>query len=177
MTIMVLELPRPPGGSFHDLRLVQPKFLAYVLSFVIIAIYWNNHHHLLQLVERIDGRVLWSNMFVLFWLSLVPFATAWLGEHASSRAPVVVYGAILLGAGVGYFLLTLALLALHDRSSALAAAIGRDWKGKVSALAYVVALPLVVVGTWLPIAIYVAVAVVWFVPDRRIARVVKGGTV
>jgi len=175
ITVMVLELRVPTGGTFHDLRLEQPKLLAYVLSFVYLAIYWNNHHHLMQVVDRVDGRVLWANMHLLFWLSLVPFGTAWMGEHARESAPVIVYGVMLLGAGVAYYLLTRALLALHDTSSALAIALGKDWKGKVSVLAYVVALALAGVATWLAIVIFSAVAIVWLIPDRRIARVVDGG--
>jgi uncharacterized membrane protein len=173
MTIMVLNLRPPAGHGFVDLRPLVPKLLVYALSFTFLAIYWNNHHHLMQVVERIDGRVLWANMGLLFALSLTPAATAWLGEHPNDSAPVVVYGLVLLLSAVAYFVLTRALLALHPPDSALAVAIGSDRKGRLSAIAYAVA---VVVAFFVPgvaLAIYVAVAVVWLVPDRRISRVIE----
>jgi uncharacterized membrane protein len=172
MTIMVLNLRPPAGHGFRDLRPLLPNLLVYALSFTFLAIYWNNHHHLMHVVERIDGRVLWANMGLLFALSLTPAATAWLGKFPTDTAPVVVYGLVLLLSAVAYFVLTRALLALHPPDSALAVAIGSDRKGRLSAIAYVVA---VVVAFFLPelaIAIYVAVAVVWLVPDRRISRVI-----
>ena len=172
ITIMVLELRPPEGSQLSDLRPLVPTLLAYVLSFVYLAIYWNNHHHLMHVVERIDGGVLWANMHLLFWLSLVPFATAWMGEHAGP-APVAVYGAVFLGASVAYFILTRALLRVHTPTSRLAVAFGRDWKGKLSVVAYAVAIPLALASTFAALAIYVAVAVVWLVPDRRITRVVS----
>jgi len=131
---------------------VVPTLLAYVLSFVFLAIYWNNHHHLMHVVEHIDGGVLWANMHLLFWLSLTPFATAWMGEHPKAAAPVAVYGVVLLGAAIAYFVLTRALLRLHEPSSRLAVALGRDWKGKLSAVAYAVAVPLTMVSTWVALA-------------------------
>ena len=170
VTIMVLDL-RPPGGdAFSDLHPLLPKLLVYVLSFVILAIYWNNHHHLMSLVERIDGKVLWANMGLLLWLSLIPAATAWMGPHAGATAPVVVYGVVLLGSAVAYFVLTRTLLTLHPRDSLLAAALGRDWKGKLSAGAYLVAVPVAFLSPLAAIAMYVTVSVVWLVPDRRIER-------
>ena len=150
-----------------------PKLLVYALSFTFLAIYWNNHHHLMHVVERIDSRVLWANMGLLFSLSLTPAATAWLGEHPRDTAPVVVYGLVLLLAAVSYFLLTRALLALHPPDSSLAVAIGSDRKGRLSAIAYLVALGLAFFVPWIAIGIYVAVAVVWLVPDRRITRVIE----
>jgi uncharacterized membrane protein len=147
--------------------------LAYLLSFVFLGIYWNNHHHLLQLVERINGAVMWANMHLLFWLSLTPFVTAWLGQNATEPVPVATYGVVLLGAAIAYFILTRALLALHGSSSRLAIALGKDWKGKLSAIAYAAAIALAPLSTWLSIAIYIGVAVVWLVPDRRISRVVE----
>ena len=174
ITIMVLELRPPEGSRLSDLRPLVPTLLAYILSFVFIAIYWNNHHHLMHVVERIDGGVLWANMHLLFWLSLIPFATAWMGEHAREPAPVATYGVVLLGAAIAYFVLTRALLRLHDPSSRLAVALGHDWKGKLSAIAYVVGIAFAVVSTWLAIGVYVSVAIVWLVPDRRISRVVQG---
>jgi uncharacterized membrane protein len=173
MTIMVLDLRSPPGHGFSDLRPLLPKFLVYALSFTFLAIYWNNHHHLMHVVERIDGLVLWANMGLLFSLSLTPAATTWLGEHPGDTAPVVVYGLVLLLSAVAYFLLTRALLRLHSPDSPLAVAIGSDRKGRLSAIAYVVGVGIAFLEPWAAIAIYVAVAVVWLVPDRRIARVIE----
>ena len=153
----------------------MPKLLVYALSFTFLAIYWNNHHHLMQVVQRIDGRVLWANMGLLFSLSLTPAATAWLGEHPRDSAPVIVYGLVLLLSAIAYFLLTRALLALHPAGSPLTRAIGSDRKGRISAIAYVVGVVVALFEPWVAIAIYVGVAVVWLVPDRRIARVVDGG--
>lgn len=172
MTIMVLDL-RPPGGhGFGDLKPLLPKLLVYALSFTFLAIYWNNHHHLMQLVERVDGRVLWANMGLLFALSLTPAATGWMGEHPRDSAPVVVYGLVLLLSAIAYFVLTRALLSLHPSGSRLALAIGNDRKGRLSAIAYVVAVVVALFEPWVAIAIYVLVAVVWLVPDRRITRVI-----
>jgi uncharacterized membrane protein len=173
ITIMVLELRPPEGDQLSDLRPLVPTLLAYLLSFVFVGIYWNNHHHLMHLVERINGAVLWANMHLLFWLSLTPFATAWMGQNFEEPAPVATYGVVLLGAAVAYYVLARALLALHGPSSRLALALGSDWKGKLSAVAYAVAIVLAAVSTWVSLAIYVAVAVVWVVPDRRISRVAE----
>jgi uncharacterized membrane protein len=173
MTIMVLDLRPPAGHGFGDLRHVVPRLLVYALSFTFLAIYWNNHHHLMHVVERIDGRVLWANMGLLFALSLTPAATAWWGGHAYT-APVVVYGLVLLLSAIAYFLLTRALLALHPAGSRLAMAIGSDRKGRLSAIAYVVGIAVAFFEPWVAIAIYVGVAVVWLVPDRRITRVIEG---
>jgi uncharacterized membrane protein len=175
ITIMVLELHPPEGSQLSDLRPVVPTLLAYLLSFVFLAIYWNNHHHLMHVVEHIDGGVLWANMHLLFWLSLTPFATAWMGQHPRAAAPVAAYGVVLLGAAIAYFVLTRALLRLHEPSSLLAVALGRDWKGKLSAIAYAVAVPIAIASTWVALGIYVTVAIVWLVPDRRITRVVYPG--
>ena len=173
MTIMVLDLRSPSGHGFGDLKPLLPKLLVYALSFTFLAIYWNNHHHLMHVVERIDSRVLWANMGLLFSLSLTPAATAWFGENPRDTAPVVVYGLVLLLSAVAYFLLTRALLALHPPHTALAVAIGSDRKGRLSAIAYLVAVALAFFVPWAAIAIYVAVAVVWLVPDRRITRVIE----
>ncbi len=175
MTIMVLDLRPPAGAGFGDLHRLVPKLLVYALSFTFLAIYWNNHHHLMHVVQRIDGRVLWANMGLLFSLSLTPAATAWWGEHPGATAPVVVYGFVLLLSAIAYFVLTRALLALHPAGSLLAVAIGSDRKGRFSAIAYVVGIVLAFFVPWIAIAIYVGVAVVWLVPDRRIARVIEGG--
>lgn len=171
VTIMVLDLRPPAGHSFAALQPLLSRLLVYLLSFTFLAIYWNNHHHLMQLVERIDGRVMWANMALLFCLSLTPAATSWLGPHADDMAPVAVYGAVQLGAAIGYFLLTRALLATHPRASRLAAAIGADRKGKLSAVAYAVAVGVAFVAPVAALAIYVAVAIVWIVPDPRVTRI------
>jgi TMEM175 potassium channel family protein len=173
ITIMVLELRPPEGDAFSDLKRLVPQLLIYLLSFVYLAIYWNNHHHLLQVVERINGAVLWANMHLLFWLSLFPFATAWIGEHGNARetAPVAVYGIVQLGAGIAYFILTRALLSVHSVDSQLAHALGRDWKGKLSVVGYMVGVAVSFVAPFVALGVYVAVAVVWLVPDRRIERV------
>ncbi len=170
ITIMVLDLRAPSGHAFGDLRPLLPKLLAYVLSFVFLAIYWNNHHHLMHVVERINGGVLWANAHLLFWLSLTPAATAWLGGYPHDSAPVAVYGVVLFGSALAYGILTRALLALHAPDSRLARALGSDRKGNLSAAAYLVAIAAAFVEPWVSIAVYVAVALVWFVPDRRIVR-------
>ena len=175
MTIMVLDLRPPAGHAFGDLKHALPRLLVYALSFTFLAIYWNNHHHLMHVVERIDGRVLWANMGLLFALSLTPAATAWWGGHTRYAAPVVVYGLVLLLSAIAYLLLTRALLALHPPSSRLAIAIGNDRKGRLSAIAYIVGIIIAFFEPWVAIAIYIGVAVVWLVPDSRITRVVEGG--
>jgi uncharacterized membrane protein len=141
-----------------------------VLSFVFLGIYWSNHHHLLQASQRVDGRVLWANLHLLFWLSLIPFVTGWTGENEFAAWPVALYGVVLLFAAIAYFILTRALIALHGRDSALATAVGRDFKGKVSVVGYAVAIPLALVSSWLAYGLYVLVAVMWLIPDRRIER-------
>lgn len=170
LTIMVLELKVPHGEGVEALRPLLPVFLSYVLSFVHIAIYWNNHHHLFQAVRLVNGPILWANLHLLFWLSLLPFATAWVGENHFQSAPLSLYGVVLLMAGIAYFVLTRALLAQHDWDSVLAHAIGRDLKGNLSVVAYVVAVPLAFFAPWMAGAIYVGVALVWIIPDRRIEK-------
>jgi uncharacterized membrane protein len=170
ITIMVLEFRPPAGAAFSSLVALLPKLLSYLLSFVFVAIYWNNHHHLLHAVDRVDGRVLWANMHLLFWLSLTPFVTAWMGEHHAAPDTVAAYGVVLLGSAIAYFVLTRALLAIHPPGSRLARALGADWKGKASVLAYVVAIPLARLEPLASIAVYAGVALVWLVPDRRIER-------
>jgi uncharacterized membrane protein len=171
ITIMVLNLRPPAGHDWNDLRPLGPKLAVYVLSFVFVAIYWNNHHHLLQAVDRISGSALWANAHLLFWLSLIPAAAAWLGPHLGDTAPVAAYGLVLLGAGIAYTILTRTLLAAQPPGSALERAIGRDRKGNLSIVAYVVAIALSPLAPWFSVAVYFAVAAVWFVPDRRIERV------
>ena len=170
ITIMVLGLPAPHGATPSALLPLIPIFLSYVLSFINLGIYWNNHHHLLQAVSHVDGRVLWANLHLLFWLSLFPFGTAWMGENNFARWPVAVYGAVLLFAAVAYFILAKTLIALHGRDSVIATALGRDFKGKISIVIYLAAVALALVGPWIACALYVSVAVMWLVPDRRIER-------
>ncbi len=173
ITIMVLELRPPPGASFADLAPLVPKLLSYVLSFVYVGIYWNNHHHLMHAVQRVDGRVLWANLHLLFWLSLTPFATAWMGEHGAAPATVAAYAAVQLLAAIAYELLTRTLLAIHASGSTLAVAIGADRKGKVSLVAYAAAVALSFASRWVALGILVAVAVLWCVPDKRIERILE----
>jgi uncharacterized membrane protein len=170
ITIMVLELKAPLGVEPAALQPLVPVFLSYVLSFVNLGIYWNNHHHLLQATHAVNGRVLWSNLHLLFWLSLFPFGTAWMGENHFAAWPVAMYGVVLLLAAMAYFILVRALIALHGRESTLAAAIGGDFKGKISPVLYAVAVPLAFVNAWIAFGIYVLVAVIWFVPDPRIEK-------
>jgi uncharacterized membrane protein len=171
ITIMVLELKVPNGTNPAALIPVIPIFLCYVMSFVYLGIYWNNHHHLLQAIEHVDGRVLWSNLHLLFWLSLIPFATGWMGENNFASWPVALYGLVLLLAGIAYFILTRFLISLHGRDSKIATALGRDFKGKVSIVIYLLAIPLAFVSSWLACGLYVLVAVIWFIPDRRIEKI------
>jgi uncharacterized membrane protein len=170
ITIMVLELKVPREAGLDALIPLAPVFLSYVLSFVYLGIYWNNHHHLLQAIKHVDGRVLWANLHLLFWLSLVPFMTGWTGENKFAPWPVALYGTVLLFAAIAYFLLTRALIALHGRESVLATALGRDFKGKVSVVIYAAAIPLAFLSSWLALGLYVLVAIIWLVPDRRIEK-------
>ena len=170
ITIMVLELTVPHEADLAALLPLVPVFFSYVLSFVFIGIYWNNHHHLLQATRQIDGRVLWANMHLLFWLSLIPFATGWMGENSFAAWPVALYGAVLLLAAIAYTILFRVLVALHGKDSVLGTALGRDFKGKVSLGIYLVAIPLALVNSWLACALYVMVAVMWLIPDRRIEK-------
>lgn len=170
ITIMVLQLSAPKGADRAALVPLTPVFLSYVLSFVFLAIYWNNHHHLLQAVEHVDGRILWANMHLLFWLSLVPFVTDWVGEHPSASLPVALYGVVLLLAAIAYYLLTRALIALHGRDSILAAAVGRDFKGIISPVLYLTAIFTAFVAPWGSLALYVLVAIIWLIPDKRIEK-------
>ncbi len=175
ITIMVLELkvPSSAGGTPHpsslaDLKPMLPVFYSYVLSFIYVGIYWNNHHHLLHSTKYVTGGILWANLHLLFWLSLFPFTTAWAGETQPAPTPVAVYGFVLLMAAVAYFILQRTIIVQQGSHSLLAAAIGRDWKGKVSPLCYLAAIPLAFVSPWIAITVYVLVAGMWLVPDRRI---------
>jgi uncharacterized membrane protein len=171
ITIMVLELQVPHGDALATLAPLLPVFLSYVLSFVYVGIYWNNHHHMLHAAHKVNGRVLWANLHLLFWLSLVPFVTGWMGENHFAQWPVALYGVVLCMAGCAYFILARSLIAHHGRDSELATALGRDFKGIASVVLYVIAIALSFVATWAAMAIYVLVAMLWFIPDRRIEPV------
>jgi uncharacterized membrane protein len=173
ITIMVLELRIPTGSSEAALRSVWPGLLCYVLSFVNVGIYWNNHHHLLKTVERVTGAVLWANLGLLFWLSLLPIATAWMSRNHFASLPVAVYGCVLLLAGVSYYVLERAIIAASPQGSRLASAVGRDAKGIASMVIYAVAVAVCVLSRWLALAMYVSVAVMWLVPDRRLAPTIE----
>jgi uncharacterized membrane protein len=175
ITIMVLELKVPHGADWATLRGVAPNFVAYVLSFVYLAIYWNNHHHLLHTVTRVDGLILWANSHLLFWLSLVPAATGWMGENFLAPLPTAVYGISLLMPAIAYNLLQRTIVHQQGEHSVLASALGRDVKGKISPLLYAAAVALAFVDAWLSIAIYALVAVMWLVPDRRIEKALREG--
>jgi uncharacterized membrane protein len=173
ITIMVLNLRPPDGVHLSDLRPLVPKLSVYLLSFVFVGIYWNNHHHLFQVVDRISGGALWANLHLLFWLSLTPLAAAWMGPHLHDSAPVAVYGGVLLGSAIAFTILTRILIAANGRDSRLAQALESDWKGALSIVAYVLAIAVSPFVPLLSIAIYVGVAAVWFVPDRRMERVLS----
>ena len=168
ITIMVLELKIPDGADWDALRPLLPVFLTYVLSFVFLGIYWNNHHHMLHAADRTNGAILWANLHLLFWLSLIPFTTGWMGEHHFAPLPNAVYGVVLLLAAVAYQILQLTIVAGQGPGSKLAAAVGHDLKGKLSAALYALAIPLAFVNQWISDAIYVFVALIWLIPDRRI---------
>ena len=170
ITIMVLEMKAPHGVEWEALVPIVPVFLSYILSFIYIGIYWNNHHHMLHAAQHISGSILWANSHLLFWLSLVPFVTGWMGENHFSAAPVALYGVVLFMAGVAYFILARCLVMRHGKSSALATALGKDYKGMVSIVIYALAIPLAFVWTWASLSLYVLVAVMWVVPDRRIEK-------
>jgi uncharacterized membrane protein len=170
ITIMVLEMKVPHGSDLAALQPLWPVFLSYVLSFVNVGLYWNNHHHLFQAVKHITGSVLWANLHLLFWLSLFPFVTGWMGENHFAPLAVAVYGGALIMAGTAYFILVHTLLACHGADTALAKAIGTDFKGRISVVIYAVAIPLTLVSVWLSLALYATVAVIWFIPDRRIEK-------
>lgn len=171
ITIMVLELKVPHDPSLQALVDLGPVFMSYVLSFVYVGIYWNNHHHLLHLVERVQGSILWANMHLLFWLSLIPFSTAWMGENGFASWPVALYGVNLFMCAIAYTILVFALLGHHGKDSKLAQAIGKDTKGKVSLGVYAVGVALTAVQPWISYTCYIIVALVWLIPDRRIEKV------
>jgi len=168
ITIMVLELKIPHGTDLDALRPLFPVFITYVLSFIYLAIYWNNHHHMLQATKHINGKTLWANLHLLFWLSLVPFVTGWMGENHFAPLPTAVYGVVLLGAAIAYYILQNRIVAAHESNANLKAALGNDLKGRISPLIYVAAIGLAFVNQWISDALYVFVALMWLVPDRRI---------
>jgi uncharacterized membrane protein len=170
ITIMVLELKVPHGTELSSLRPLWPVFLSYVLSFINLGIYWNNHHHMIHVTERVSGKVLWANLHLLFWLSLFPFVTGWMGENHFAPAPTALYGVVMLLAAIAYWILLRAILAVQGPHSLLAAAVGRDFKGKLSPLLYLIAIPSAFIGEWIAGGLYVIVALMWLIPDRRIER-------
>jgi uncharacterized membrane protein len=173
ITIMVLELKVPHGTELATLYPLIPVFMSYVLSFVYVGIYWNNHHHMLHAVTKISGGILWANLHLLFWLSLVPFVTGWMGENHFAAAPVALYGFVLLMAGLAYTILARALMKHHGKDSKLALALGKDYKGLISVITYAMAIGLSFVQSWIAFALYIAVALMWFIPDRRIEKVYR----
>ena len=175
ITIMVLELKVPHEAGFAALRPLWPVLLSYILSFIYIGIYWNNHHHMFQATKQVKGKILWANLHLLFWLSLFPFTTGWVGENHVAPTPTAVYGFVLLMAAIAYYILQRSIIAGQGPGSLLAVAIGGDWKGKLSPLLYLVAIPLAFVNSWMATIIYVFVALLWIIPDPRIERVLESG--
>lgn len=171
ITILVLELRAPHAPTLAALATQWPIFFCYVLSFIYIAIYWNNHHHLMQAVQHVNGRILWANMHLLFWLSLVPFVTGWMGENHFAAEPVSLYGGVLFMAACAYYILTRALLRIHDKNSTLAHALGRDGKGKISIVIYLIAILSTMYCSWVACTLYAVVALIWLIPDRRFEKV------
>jgi len=173
ITIMVLELKVPRGADLAALQPLVPVFASYVLSFIYVGIYWNNHHHLLQSSKHVSAGILWANLHLLFWLSLFPFSTAWIGENHAAPIPMAFYGFVLLMAAIAYYILQRAIIAQEGRDSLLAHALGRDWKGKLSPVIYLSAMPLAFVSPWISSALYAFAALLWLIPDRRIARALE----
>ncbi len=173
ITIMVLEMKVPHGESVEALAPIVPVFLSYVLSFVYVGIYWNNHHHMLHATSRVTGPMLWANLHLLFWLSLIPFTTGWMGENQFAAVPSALYGAVLLMAAIAYWILEQLIIASQGRESLLKKAVGSDWKGKLSPILYAIAIPMAFVSRWVSLALYVFVALMWLVPDKRIEKVMS----
>jgi len=170
ITIMVLELKVPHGASLDAIKPLWPVFVSYVLSFIYLGIYWNNHHHLVHAASNVTGGVLWANLHLLFWLSLVPFTTGWMGENHFATLPVALYGMVLCMAGIAYYILVRALISAHGSNSKIASRVGGDFKGKLSIAIYLVAVPLAFINQWVALALYAAVALIWFIPDRRFEK-------
>jgi uncharacterized membrane protein len=170
ITVMLLEIKAPHMDDLNSLLPVFPFFISYVLSFIYVGIYWNNHHHMLHIVQHVNGKILWANTHLLFWLSLIPFATAWMGENNFTKWPVILYGTILMMCGVAYYILAHALIQLHGKNSVIAEAIGSDKKGKLSVIIYALAIILSFAYAWIGIAFYIIVAAIWIIPDKRIEK-------
>ncbi|MGB0981986.1 MAG: TMEM175 family protein [Winogradskyella sp.] len=171
ITIMVLELSVPRGVNVEALLAKTPLFLSYIFSFIYIGIYWNNHHHLFQITEYVNGKILWANLHLLFWLSLIPFTTAWIGENYIAQLPIIAYGVVLLCCAVAYFVLQWVIIKSHDNTFPLKKVIGSDVKGKISIVFYILGIALALVNTWLSIVFYAMVAIMWLIPDRRIEEI------
>lgn len=175
ITIMILEIKVPHGNDWHSLVPLVPKALSYLLSFALLAIYWNNHHHLLHTVKKVTAGVLWSNLHLLFWLSLIPFTTGWMGEYNFSQLPTALYGVNMVFAGVSYYILQNVILSNHGNDSPLAQAIGKDYKGKASLLIYSASVGTAFIATWISALLFIAVAIMWIVPDKRIEKLLANG--
>ena len=173
ITIMVLEMKVPHGTDFASLYPLLPVFLSYLLSFIFLGIYWNNHHHLMQAVKRVNGSILWANLHLLFWLSLTPFVTGWMGENNFAALPVAFYGVVLLFAAIAYYILTLTLISHHGKNSTLAVAVGNDFKGKISVVIYIIAILSCFIHPLIAGGLYVSVAIMWLIPDRRIEKIIS----
>lgn len=173
ITIMVLEIKVPHGEALADLKKIIPHFISYVLSFIYVGIYWNNHHHMLHAVEKVDGKILWANMYLLFWLSLIPFATAWMGENHFAQAPMGVYGIVLLMSAIAYNILQRCIIAKNGHDSLLFKSVGKDFKGKASIVLYIIAIIASYFFEWISAGIYILVALMWLIPDTRIERLIK----
>ncbi|WP_347175284.1 TMEM175 family protein [Polaribacter uvawellassae] len=173
ITIMVLELKVPHGGEFKDLQPLFPVFGSYVLSFIYVAIYWNNHHHMMQTVKHVTGKIIWANMHLLFWLSLIPFVTGWMGENNFTTATVFSYGIVLLGAAIAYFILQSLIIKSQGKTSILAKALGKDYKGKASLVLYIIGIVSSFFNIWISGVIFILVAIMWLIPDRRIEKALK----
>jgi TMEM175 potassium channel family protein len=173
ITIMVLELKIPHGDRFADLKPLIPILISYILSFVHIGIYWNNHHHMMYAVKKVNGAILWANLHLLFWLSLLPFVTGWMGENYFTTIPVALYGLDLFMSSIAYFILSRSLLKYEGKSSVLAVAVGNDFKGKISSILYIAAIAIAFVNAWISLGIYALVAMIWVVPDKRIEKVIS----
>ena len=173
ITIMILEIKVPHGKDFKDLIPLIPIFLSYILSFLYIGVYWNNHHHMMQTVKKVNGNILWANLHLLFWLSLIPFVTGWIGENSFAQKPMALYGFILLMAAIAYYILQLQIIRFHGIDSVLAKAIGKDVKGKISPILYVAGITFSWINTWISSALFVFVALIWLIPDKRIEKIMK----
>ncbi len=173
ITIMVLELKIPHGDRLEDLTPLIPVLVCYILSFIHIGIYWNNHHHMMYAVDKVNGAILWANLHLLFWLSLLPFGTGWMGENYFTSVPVALYGIDLLMSSIAYYILSRSLIKFHGKKSTLAIAVGDDFKGKISTALYIVAIIVSFLNAWVSLGIYSAVALIWLVPDRRIEKIIS----